>query len=210
MKAVILLLALMLVVGGAKVLSGQNATAAAVDGPDHDHGHGHDHHAHYQPLLEMLPPIGPIGIVAIVVVADMNYSRRDPVRGTEEKADARPRGDTNATAGSTPSITAKLVKELTLRERVVGEYESKMDGDTGRLVLRENGIKELYLNGEKGLESTWSISKEGELHLIFVEGGFTGVARINKDSSITTIAEITKDGRRNHSKEEQLTFKKIK
>ena len=106
--------------------------------------------------------------------------------------------------------TAKPVKELTLRERVVGEYESKMDGDTGRLVLRENGIKELYLNGEKGLESTWSISKEGELHLIFVEGGFTGVARINKDSSITTIAEITKDGRRNHSKEEQLTFKKIK
>ena len=110
--------------------------------------------------------------------------------------------DTNAT---------KPVKELTLREKVVGEYESKMDGDTGRLVLLENGIKELYLNGEKGLESTWSISKEGELHLIFVEGGFTGVARINKDSSITTIAEITKDGRRrDHSKEEQLTFKKIK
>ena len=92
----------------------------------------------------MLPPIGPIGIVAIVVVADMNYSRREPVRGTEKKGtQARPRGDTNATAGSTPGITAKPVKELTAEEKkIVGSYENKSQIDekyTIKIVLLENG-----------------------------------------------------------------------
>ena len=77
MKAVILLLALMLVVGGAKVFSAQ------IDEKGHfrqDDGHHPDHgHSHHQalPLLEMLPPIGPIGIVAIGVVSDLNFSSRE-------------------------------------------------------------------------------------------------------------------------------------
>jgi hypothetical protein len=76
------LLALVLIVGGAKVLSGQNATDGTSFPPDEigpDHGHSHSHHVHYQPppLLEMLPPIGPIGIVAIGVVSDLNFSSRE-------------------------------------------------------------------------------------------------------------------------------------
>ena len=68
-KAVVLLLALVLIAGG----------AVSYDGPtdNHEpdqHAHSHSHHDHYQPppLLEMLPPIGPIGIVAIGVVSDLN------------------------------------------------------------------------------------------------------------------------------------------
>ena len=70
----IVLLALVLIVDGAKVLSGQNATEAANPAPYYDHAHDHDHlyHPRYQPLVEMLPPIGPIGIVAIGVFSDLN------------------------------------------------------------------------------------------------------------------------------------------
>ena len=68
-----------------------------------------------------------------------------------------------------------------------------------------------YVNGKKDEEEgKWSISKEGELHLTNSKGNGM-VLRINKDSSITAIAQISKDEKRwDAPKEHQPTFKKIK
>jgi hypothetical protein len=91
--------------------------------------------------------------------------------------------------------TAKPVKELTLEEKVVGTYEDEdRYGDTYRTVLLENGVSEYYENGKKVEEGKWSISKEGEMHIIDDVGDIL-VLSINKDESITYIAEI-KGGKR--------------
>jgi len=105
--------------------------------------------------------------------------------------------------------TEKPVKELTLREKVVGEYEMKEGEDTLRIVLLENGVGEEYVNGKKDGECKWIISKEGEMHII--DEGETGVFRINKNGNLTGIALIV-DGERDYfpKKEEQVTIKKIK
>ena len=109
--------------------------------------------------------------------------------------------DTNAT---------KPVKELTLEEKVVGEYEFKNDiGLVRKDVYLANGNFEDYLDGEKQEEGKWKVV-DGELH---VEGEtfVVLVSRINKDGSITDIAYIPKDGKRvDLPKEDQDTFKKIK
>jgi len=80
-KALILLFALVLIVGGAKVLSGQGVIEEKKHGDDHhpDHGHSHSDHDHHQapPLLEMLPPIGPVGFVLMGVMGDYYLSRYD-------------------------------------------------------------------------------------------------------------------------------------
>ena len=93
---------------------------------------------------------------------------------------------------------------------VAGTYELKIDGDTYRSVLLENGIVESYKNGKKRSEAKWKISKEGELYVTSSDG-FIVVYRINKDRSITVIAFISKDGKRREAlKENQFTYKKIK
>ena len=94
---------------------------------------------------------------------------------------------------------------------VAGTYELKIDGDTYRSVLLENGIVESYKNGKKREEEgKWKISKEGELHDTYSNGNIF-VFRINKDRSITSIARILKDGkRRDLPKQRQFTYKKIK
>ena len=122
--------------------------------------------------------------------------------GKQEQAD---------TNESTPTTTEKPVKELTLREKVVGTYEVKKDEDTHRAVLLENGIVESYYNGKKQEgEGKWKISKEGEIHLTEPKGNIT-VLRINKDRSITMIAVIYPDGKREEvPKEHQVPLKKIK
>ena len=105
----------------------------------------------------------------------------------------------------------KPVKELTLEEKVVGTYEMKVDEDTLKGVFLENGVFEFYENGKKNdLHRKWSISKDGEIHLID-EGGDIGVFSINPDGSITGIASIDKNGEREDApKEDQQTAKKIK
>ena len=122
--------------------------------------------------------------------------------GKQEQAD---------TNESTPTTTEKPVKELSLEEKVVGTYEAKEDGDTYKLVFLENGIWEGYENGKKSKgDYKWSISKDGELHIVGKDGDI-GVYRINPDDSITFIVVILKDGKRiDIPKEEQPTFKKIK
>jgi hypothetical protein len=105
--------------------------------------------------------------------------------------------------------TEKPVKELTLREKVVGEYEMKKGEDTDKAVFLANGTMEAYTNGKRVYVCKWNVAN-GELHFINEAGGI-GVFRINKDGSLTVIAEIDKDGERiDIPKEEQLTFKKIK
>ena len=110
----------------------------------------------------------------------------------------------------TKTKVTEPVKELTAEEEVVGEYEIKIDGDTGRLVLLKNGAAEAYANGKKDVEEAkWSISKEGEIH---VTTSYERVVyRINKGSSITHIAYISKEGEREDiPKDKQITLKKIK
>ena len=103
----------------------------------------------------------------------------------------------------------KLTPEQKLRDSVLGEYEHKFEnGFTYKLVFLDNGIREFYLNGEKTNEGKWSVVKE-EIH---VKGasGLIEVYRINKDKSITPIAEILDGKRTDYSKEYQSTFKKLK
>ena len=108
------------------------------------------------------------------------------------------------------TTTANPVKELTLREKVIGTYELKENGGTYRWVFLANGIVEYYTNGKNDDEGKWSISEEGEMHVENKDGDIS-VGRINKDGSITNIATIYKDGKRTDKpKEEQDTVKKIK
>jgi hypothetical protein len=120
--------------------------------------------------------------------------------GKQEEAD---------TNESTPTTTEKPVKELTLREKAIGTYEAKEGEDTIRVVLLETGIGEGYENGKKlEIERKWSVVK-GEIHVKY-SGGFIRVWRINKDKSITYIADIDKDGERIVLITDGGTFKKIK
>ena len=99
-------------------------------------------------------------------------------------------------------------KQKTLRDSVVGEYEFKLDGTTRKAVLLENGVYELYENGEKQTEHKWSIV-DGEIHAA-IGSEFIAVFRINADKSITWIAGIRNGKRKDRPKEDQTTFKKIK
>ena len=105
-----------------------------------------------------------------------------------------------------------LVKELTLRGKVVGTYELELKkfGETHGYVLLENGIVEYYLDGKKEEEEhKWSIVDK-EVH-IERENRAKSVFSINKDESITGIARIDEDGKRKEIlKEHQYTRKKIK
>ena len=112
---------------------------------------------------------------------------------------------------STPTTTAKPVKELTLEEKVVGTYEFKDDKDTRfRMRVLENGVlKSNIIDKQREEDFKWSISEDGELH-VEAGDGIILVFRINKDGSITAVAGIDKDGRDDKPKEKQRTFKKIK
>ena len=108
-----------------------------------------------------------------------------------------------------PAMSTDSIKAL--RDSVVGEYEGKdEDGDTFKLVLLENDVFEYYNNGKKREgDYKWSISEDGELHVID-EDGDIGVYRINKDGSLTLIARIQEGKREEAPKEYQFTAKKIK
>ena len=101
-------------------------------------------------------------------------------------------------------------KQKALRDSVVGEYELKHEkGDTHKLIFLEKGIVEHYKNGKKaGEETKWSISNK-EIHVN--HKGAIIVWRINKDKSITYIADLDKDGKReDRPKEHQPTYQKTK
>ena len=128
--------------------------------------------------------------------------------GKQEKAvtnESTPTTNTNEVDGT----TEKPIKELTAEEKkVVGTYEMKEGEDILKLVLLENGIWESYEKSKKDGDGKWVISKEGEMHITDEDG--TGVLRINKNGSLTAIAEIIRNKREDIPKEEQVTIKKIK
>ena len=101
------------------------------------------------------------------------------------------------------------VKELTLREKVVGAYEIKEGERSFRLVLLEDGHGKNYLDGKKKGEVKWEIL-DVEMHIID-KYGVRFVSRINKDGSLTDIAVIDAVGKRKDiPKDKQVTIKKIK
>ena len=121
---------------------------------------------------------------------------------------------------STPTTTEKPVKELTAEEKVVGTYEAKIGEDTLRVAFLENGIFEKCTDGEKdvgreggqevGREYKWKVVN-GEIHIEDEDGDIgVDVARINKDGTITGIAEIRNGKREDFPKGDQVTFRKIK
>ena len=112
------------------------------------------------------------------------------------------------------NTTANPVKELTLEEKVVGEYEQRVVTPLSnrtvsmKLSFLANGVCELYSNGKKTYEFKWEIV-DGEIHNIF-PSGLRSVLRINKDTSITEIANMDNGKRIDRPKEVQSTYKKIK
>ena len=103
---------------------------------------------------------------------------------------------------------AKPAKELTLEEKVVGEYESIYKGKTYKRIFQENGIVEWYVNGRKRAEYKLEIVN-GEIRAAF-GSEYKDIYRINADRSITHIAYIDNGEREDFPKEEQTTAKKIK
>ena len=97
------------------------------------------------------------------------------------------------------TTTAKPVKELTAEEKkVIGTYELELKkfGETHRYVLLDNSIVEYYLDGKKEEEEhKWSIVDK-EVH-VERENRAVSVFGINKDESITGIAIINENGKRN-------------
>jgi|OM-RGC.v1.020071591 hypothetical protein len=108
------------------------------------------------------------------------------------------------------STSAKAVKPRTQESEVVGSYERMIGNNTIRLVLREYGVFERYLNGEKEtIEAKWEITKSKE---IFVKdaGGNISILKVNTEGNIRSIAWIIGGKRTDLPKEKQYTAKKIK
>ena len=137
-----------------------------------------------------------------------NESNNTPVIPAKKKVgkETPSKGDENNSTASKP------VKELTLREKVIGTYELELKkfGETQRYVLLDNSTVEYYLDGKKEeAEHKWSIVDK-EVH-IERENRAVSVFSINKDESITGIATIDDDGKRKEIlKEHQYTREKIK
>ena len=105
-------------------------------------------------------------------------------------------------------IKAKPAKELTPEEKkVVGAYEIKKGDDTAKLVLLENGMLEIYDNGEKIIGLKWKLVGK-EVH-VDLETRIR-VYKIEPNRDLTEIAKIRNEKRFEVSKEHQFTFKKIK
>ena len=97
-----------------------------------------------------------------------------------------------------------------LRDSVVGEYEHKYPNEvTLKWVFLANGIVERYINGDKTSQYGWTIVN-GEILHIEAAKTVTWVFRINKDRSITSIAEIEDGKRKDAPKDGDYTAKKIK
>ena len=103
---------------------------------------------------------------------------------------------------------ANTHKELTLEEKVVGTYEEK-DIATEKWVFLANGISEYYKDNKKTAEFKWAISKDGEIH-IERNSSIILIYRINRDRSITFIAEMEDGKRTAPPKEDQFIWEKIK
>ena len=120
-----------------------------------------------------------------------NESNNTPVKTAKKKAEK----ETPSKGDDKNSTAPKPVKELTLREKVVGTYESMHPKGAYSIALLETGIMKMYQNGRQiEEEDSWKISTDGEAHIDH-QDGFTSIWKINPDSSLTGYAEI-RDGKR--------------
>ena len=113
---------------------------------------------------------------------------------------------------SAPTTTGKPVKELTLREKVIGTYELKENGDTYRWVFLSNGSMEDYINGEKEESTfTWKLV-DGQIHHTNGDKHEPwSITEINPDGSLTLVAHLSEKGeRRDIPRWGVFTWKKIK
>ena len=83
----------------------------------------------------------------------------------------------------------------------------KIDEDTVKLVLLENGNGETYWNGEKG-DGKWKLVGN-EVHFVF-GGNYSTVHKFEPDGDLKLISEIEKGKRLDYQKEDQLIYKKLK
>ena len=145
----------------------------------------------------------PVFIVLLALVVAVGCGK-----GKETPPKTRVTGGNNTKPIKVDDNATKPVKELTLEEKVVGEYEIKLDGDNYRIVFLENGKMFHFVNGEKDkTEGTWRVVGK-EVHGVGTE---KAAYKIDPNGDLTSIAEIDKDGKRKEiPKEEQQTLKKIK
>ena len=119
---------------------------------------------------------------------------------------------TNTNEGN--NTPAKPVKELTLKEKVVGFYEGRSNQDTNRLrlVLWENGEVESYRNGKKRFTANWQINKNGELNVEVKEKSeeVLYAFRINSDGSLTGTTATMDGNQKVLSKKDQITLAKLR
>ena len=102
------------------------------------------------------------------------------------------------------SANSNSGEETPMEKWVVGTYEV----DEYRLTINGNGTSAAYFLGKKVDESRWK-TVDGEIH--FINEGGVSIVRVNRDGSLTEIANIPKGGKRiSTPKTSQLTFKKIK
>ena len=100
----------------------------------------------------------------------------------------------------TKELSAEEKKVVGAYERELGAYEGESTGFNYKIVFLGNGLAETYLDGRKVDDGTkWSIVN-GEIYLGALDdadgGNAIGVYRINKDRSITNVAMIRPNGRR--------------
>jgi hypothetical protein len=108
------------------------------------------------------------------------------------------------------SVAAKQVKELILEELIVGVYELnlKTDSETIKIVLKEGGEVEDYINDKKVEEGKWKIM-DWNLHTEYKDGS-GGVSRINPDGTLTLIATIKNGERINMPTNKQINWEQIR
>ena len=106
------------------------------------------------------------------------------------------------------------VKELTLKENIVGAYEINRGGRDGRMVLHENGKGNASINKKPRRPFIWKTYGK-EVHFDFPDGDPNidfYIYVINPDNSLTYTAVILIDGKRIDGLPEEAvhTYKKIK
>ena len=126
------------------------------------------------------------------------------------------KGDSNGSGGGevTKELSAEEKKVVGAYEGEVGTYEGESTGFNYKIVFLGNGLAETYLDGRKVDDGTkWSIVN-GEIHIGALDdadvGNAIAIFRINKDRSITEVAMIRPNGRREDiRKVNQNPLKKI-
>ena len=111
--------------------------------------------------------------------------------GSKEKVAPKTEAKVKADNNDAREISGrKLTAE---EEKVVGAYEAgKWSAIDSRKVLRDDGIAESYVRGEKTDEEPWRIVN-GEIQIDLFdgwEGGLVSIYRINPDNSITEISYL--------------------